>query len=329
MERADFRPAVPVYCLGDCNVDMIIPIQSLPVKGGCGFSENCKTDAGGTMINTATALKRLGVRALPLSKIGADLFGDMILSHLADQDIPAEMILRSERHQTGLVVGLVEPDGEKRWISVRLGAADIHLTCEELLSFELPKALFITGVVINEGVESRYAAVEYARKTRLAGGRVYLDPNIRVPDWQLPRPVVDAFGTVMPYVDVLLANEKELVMLGESEDADEAAETLLRRGASCVWVKLGGKGCRCVSSGGNLSFPPAPVRTLDTSGAGDAFNAAVIYSELMEFDIGQTGRFANLFAGYVVERYGTTAALPTDEEICKMLRQAGKPSRIK
>lgn len=61
-----------VYCFGDCNVDMIIPIDSLPVCGGCCFSNSCMTGAGGSMLNTATALHRLGISVMPITKIGND-----------------------------------------------------------------------------------------------------------------------------------------------------------------------------------------------------------------------------------------------------------------
>jgi sugar/nucleoside kinase (ribokinase family) len=72
---------------------------------------------------------------------------------------------------------------------------------------------------------------------------------------------------------------------------------------------------------GVWSFPASEVRAVDASGAGDAFNAAIIFSMLNDFSDAETGVFANLFAGYTVRTVGTTNALPPREVIKEMIQQ--------
>ena len=310
-----------VYCFGDCNVDMMIPVDALPVCGGCCFSNRCMTGAGGSMLNTATALHRLGISVMPITKIGNDFFGKTILDYFAKQNICTDGILKSDDMPTGMVMGLVESGrGEKYWVSVRLNAADIHIKHDEITGYPIPDILFITGVELTEGKESRETAIAYANKTHSAGGRVYLDPNIRVPQWVMPDDVKDAFRRIMYSVDVLLANEKELCMIGENSSVKEAAHNVIQQGAASVWVKLGENGCRYISETENLYFNPIPIKAVDTSGAGDAFNGAIIYAEMHHLSKEQTGRFANMFAGYTVQHLGTAAALPSNETILTMVR---------
>jgi len=312
--------AFRVCCFGDCNVDMILPVDALPVLGGCAFTKTCEVSAGGSMLNTLTALQRLGIPCFPVTKLGRDTFAEIILSHLETHHIPTDAVIRTEQYPTGLVVGLVEPSGEKRWISARLNAADIHITQAEMDAFCLPEILFITGVELNEGQESRQTAISTARRVHEAGGRVYLDPNIRVPSWEISKSSQDAFIEIMPYVDVFLGNQDELCMIGQKEDPTAAADSILRLGTDRLWIKLGKNGCRYVSSQQTASFPPTQAKAVDSSGAGDAFNAAIIFAEANRFDMHRTGTFANLFAGYTVQHFGTVAALPSRETILEMIR---------
>ncbi|MPL95601.1 2-dehydro-3-deoxygluconokinase [bioreactor metagenome] len=314
-----------VLCFGECNIDVITPIDEIPVKGGCTFSSRAEINVGGSMLNTASALKALDMRVSIISKIGRDLFGDIAFEYVEKCGIETDKIIRSD-YQTGLAIGLVEPDGEKRWFAVRKNAADIHVLPEEVKDFAIPEYLFLSGVEIVEGRESREAALSLAEKAKNMGRQVFLDPNIRVPSWALNADVYDAFEHVLPYTDVLLANEKELIMLGSSENIKTAAMTIIDKGVRCVWLKMGDKGSSYFTAEENLFFGPSDVKAVDTSGAGDAFNAAVIYSISRHFSPAKTGVFANLYAGYTVSKVGTTSALPSKLETANMILKAERQS---
>lgn len=313
------KKRVRVYCMGDCNYDMIVPIDKLPKKGGCGYSKKYLTNIGGTMANTLTALHQLRMDVRPVSKIGNNDFGMEIIQHFENLGIPTEYIIQTDEHPTPMVIGLVEPDGEKYWISIRLDAADRYITEEEISQFPIPDIFYLSGVMIDEGEDSRWTSISYARKVHENGGKVYLDPSIRVPDGILPEKVKDAFYQVMPYVDGLLSNEEELQMLGESKDIDQAARKVMDLGAGFLWVKLGGEGCRYISRQESIYFPPAKADVVDTSGAGDSFNAALLFALDQGYPLTRAGKFANLYAGHVVEHFGTTDALPDWETVQQMI----------
>lgn len=310
-----------ILCFGDCNVDLITPIDGIPVRGGCAFSSHLEINIGGSMLNTAVALKTLNMSVSMLSKIGNDIFGDMALNYLNGCKIDTKTIIQSD-YPTGVAIALVESDGEKRWIAIRKNAGDIHITYEDIKDVGIPDILFITGVELVEGIESRETAVEFAKAVKKTGKSVFLDPNIRVPAWELRNDIRDAFERIFPYVDVLLANEKELEILGRSDDIKIAAKAIIDKGTRCIWVKMGGKGSLHITESEYIYFEPSEDKVVDTSGAGDAFNAAVIFALSKGFSPHQTGIFANLYAGYTVSKFGTTSALPPQSGVARMIKKA-------
>ena len=308
-----------VLCFGDCNIDILVLIEKLPELGGCSWSDKYKIDIGGTMINTLVALNRLGVDAYPVTKVGGDYNGSLIKEYLSKLDINIDRVF-TDNYQTGMVIGLVEPCGEKRWIGATVNAANNHVKFDEISLKDVPKYLFLAGSELSKGVESKNAAFELAKTVSTAGGTVFLDPNLRITNSELSAEVRETFNKMMPNIDYLLANKNETLLLGNSSNLDDAARNLLKQGAKNVWVKKGGAGSIFYSNNLAADFEPYPVEVRDTSGAGDAFNAAVVYSIFNGYDIDTTGKFANIFAAYTVGRLGTSSSLPPQKEIKKMLQ---------
>ncbi len=307
-----------VLCFGDCNVDLVVPVDEMPVKGGCAFSAEMSVNVGGSMINTAAALASLQVPVGIVTKIGNDHFGNMAAGFLKEKNIGTKYLMKST-YPTGIAFALVENDGEKRWIAIRKKAADIHITTSETDRINVPENLFITGVELVEGKESRESAIFFAEKVKAGGGSVFLDPNIRIPVWELDEEIRGAFEKIFPYIDVLLANEIEIDMLGFRKEPEKAAHSVLEKGVRSVWVKLGEKGSIYVDSEKTLYFDPVKVKVVDTCGAGDAFNAAVIFGSVNGWKTEQTGLFANRYAGYTVGKQGSTSSLPRQDEVRHMM----------
>jgi len=307
-----------ILCFGDCNIDMVVPVDEIPVKGGCSFSEEMSVNVGGSMINTAAALASLNMPVGIVTKIGNDIFGNMAIEFFKENNIGTENLLKSS-YPTGIAFALVENDGEKRWIAIRKKAADIHMNSSEIDEIETPEILFITGVELVEGKESRDSAIAFAKRVKARGGSVFLDPNIRIPAWELDEDIRGAFENIFPYVDVLLANEIEIDMLGSNQDPEKAAFSVIEKGVKSVWVKLGEKGSLYVDPEKVLAFEPVKVKVVDTCGAGDAFNAAVIYAAVGGWRTEQAGRFANRYAAHTVGKQGSTSSLPRPEEVRHML----------
>jgi sugar/nucleoside kinase (ribokinase family) len=307
-----------VLCFGDCNLDILIPIKELPVKGGCSFSSSVIINHGGGGGNVAVALRKLGFNITIISKLGSDIFGDFIKKYFEDVGIVTKYLYFSD-YSTGLTVGLISPDGEKRWIAVRGDAADLHIKEEEINEIELLNFLYISGVVVAEGKESRETAIKLAKQVFESGGKVFLDPNLRLPEWKISKEIKDAFEHIFKYVNVFIPNQKELQLLGEDEDMKKSASNILQKGVQVIWVKKGNQGCSYFTKEKHFQLPAHEIEVIDTSGAGDAFDAAIIYGTLSGFTPEKCGEFAISFAETTVQKIGTTKALPNPIEINKLI----------
>lgn len=308
---------IKVACLGDCNIDMSIPIACLPQKGGSVHSGYLHRGIGGTMLNVAVVLSEFGITPFPLTFLGDDRDGDEIEHYLWTKMIPQKGIVKSSQYMTGNTIALVVPDGEKYWIAIRNTAADRHIkmvpsiykTCDEC------EALFISGTAISEGIESSETALNLAKRCRANGQTVFLDPNLRVLGNSLAAEEKEKFNQIFPYIDVLIPNEAEAKMLGECDDAVKAAQEILNHGVKNIWVKCGGNGSFFLSKEEYKHFPANKVEVVDTTGAGDSYSASIIYCYLSGKSIMQTGLFANAYASYTTTSYGSTEAFGGKEVI--------------
>ena len=307
-----------ILCFGDCNLDILIPIKELPVKGGCSFSSSVIINHGGGGGNVAVALHKLGFNITMISKLGKDIFGDFIKKYFEDMGINTKHLYFSD-YSTGLTVGLISPDGEKRWIAVRGDAADLHIKEKEINEIELLNFLYISGVVIAEGKESKETAIKLAERVFKSGGKVFLDPNLRLPEWKISKEIKNAFEHIFKYINVFIPNQKELQLLGEDEDMKKSASNILQKGVQGIWVKKGNQGCSYFTKEKHFQLPAHEIKVIDTSGAGDAFDSAIIYGTLSGFKPEKCGEFAISFAETTVQKIGTTKALPNSIEINKLI----------
>jgi sugar/nucleoside kinase (ribokinase family) len=296
-----------VLCFGDCSIDILVPIDKMPVSGGCSFSSEKVISIGGSAANVAAGLAYLGANVSLLSMLGEDLLGEAANKLLEKLGVNRESVLQSRSFPTGLVIGLVFPDGEKKWISVRRCSADIHIDWAMIEDVQLPDIVFVSGIMINEGIESRIAAQNLAKKAKKQERIVILDPNIRIPDWELSVEKRHAYMKTLESVDIFLPNKQELFMITDCSDLREASSVVLDKGVSEIWVKDGADGCTFISRAIEEHFAVPKVNVVDSSGAGDAFNAALILARLIrKQSITESGRLATDFGSKFTEYLGTT-----------------------
>jgi ribokinase len=135
--------------------------------------------------------------------------------------------------------------------------------------------------------------------------------------------------TLFPLADYLTPNETELATLtggGEVRDvADlrERAAQLLARGAERVLVKWGARGAVLITEGGERWWPAHQVDVVDTTAAGDAFNAAFAVALAEGASSDAAGRFATAAAALAVTRAGAQPGMPDRLEVDRLLAQAG------
>jgi sugar/nucleoside kinase (ribokinase family) len=265
-----------VAILGDLNWDLVFRVPRLPKRGWEILSGDASLRLGGSATNTARFLAQLGVETRLFAALGADFLGERAQYELQKHGVPTAF-LQVVPKGTGICCALVEENGERTLLT--------HRGANSLLGPELPPGwlegadwLHISGYALLEPSSRTavFSAVEEARARKIP---VSLDPGMIF----VHQPGLD-FEELFP-VDVFLPNlEEAQAMVGRKDE-----EGLLRELSSFgrrVFLKLGAEGALAMEGEKVIRIPAVPVEVKDTLGAGDAFNAGVIFGSLFRASLG-------------------------------------------
>ena len=260
---------------------------------------------GGDVSNFAITASRLGKDVEILTKVGADHFGDALLQLWKRERVRTGAVKRDPKRKTGSYTIRIGKDGGHEFEYDREGSAASSLVPEELDENRIKEAkvLHISGITqaISEScLKSTESAIKIARE---AGIKVSYDPNIRLKLWDAEKARKTVLAT-LPLVDIFLPNEEELRLLGlESWSCELTA------------IKRGEKGCTFLSDGKKVDIEAFETEVVDTTGAGDAFDAAVVVGYLGGKDLEEIGSFANRVGAMVSSREGAYRGIPKQGEI--------------
>ncbi|GAA3396876.1 carbohydrate kinase [Streptomyces roseoviridis] len=223
---------------------------------------------GGGPYNTAVALGRMGADVAFCSRISTDAFGEALVGGLRAAGVATDLVQRGPEPTT-LAVASVGPDGSARYGFYVEGTADRLFALPERLPEGVRAVAFGTCSLALEPGASAYEAL--LRRSAGEGALTLLDPNVR--PGLLPDPVAyrERFAGWLPYVSLLKLSEEDAAWLGGSPAA------WLERGPAAVVLTRGAGGLTVFTPGHEVSVPGLPVRVVDTIGAGDTVNAALLH----------------------------------------------------
>jgi sugar/nucleoside kinase (ribokinase family) len=288
--------------VGDVMMDIVLKsdrkmVNELKVEGTNYFMSSEIVPGGSG--NVAAAISHLGGKTAMIGKAGHDAYGRVYLQDLESRGVVARLEFDGSV-STGLAVSLVEPEGHRTMLVSR-GAND-HLTVQEVTSHlrELghAKFLYFSGYSLVSSPQ-RDAVMEAARLGRELGMKVVFDPGSA----NLIKSFREVFEQALESCDILCANTEEAEVLANGRKVSEYV-TLLSRMGKLVVVKTGPKGCFVAAGGKLLSLPAERANCVDTTGAGDAFLGALLYSLSIDLGLTDSASFANWFAARKTEGLG-------------------------
>ncbi len=258
-----------ILCCGEALIDM------LPRRTAVGESAFAP-HPGGAVFNTAIALGRLDVPTRFLSGLSTDLFGRMLTEALDASGVDAGAAVLSDRPTTLAFVELTE--GQARYAFYdentagrMLGPGDMP-DASELA--EGIAALFFGGIsLMVEPCGSAYAALA----ARVSGQRaIMLDPNIRPGFIRDEIAYRTRIGRMIAGADIVKLSDEDLHWLEGAGETADLARGILARGPRLVCITEGARGATGYTLGFTRRVAAAPVKVVDTVGAGDTFNAGVL-----------------------------------------------------
>jgi fructokinase len=304
-----------------------ILIDFLPTTAD-GQTTGFRMHPGGSPLNVAVGVARLGQPIAFSGRVARDFFGRYLRSYAESQRIDTRFLLDTDATTTLAFVAM--EDGEPAFSFYGEGAADTLMTPADLpqAMFEETRALHVGSISLLRGStpSAVLAAVEQARGRAL----ISFDPNIRPPlvqDANQYRALIDHLATK---VDIFKISAADLGWLHPDLSVEQAAARIHGLGPALVVVTRGGKGGLALRGSDTLSIPAFSVQVVDTVGAGDTFNAGMLVG-LAERDaldrdallalstqaIADTLRFASAAAALNCSRAGCDP--PTRAEVQPLL----------
>lgn len=303
-----------VLIVGELNVDIILTGDVTPVFGQVEkIVDDLTVCAGSSSAIFAAAAAKMGLRVLFASRVGDDLFGQMMLRELARAGVDASAVTVDPTIKTG--AGVMLSRGQDRAMLTFLGSI------AEVSRRDVPpdwnaraRHLHVASPFLLTAL--RPDMPDLMRQAHQAGMTVSLDTNWDPSErWQV--------ADLLAHTDILFPNENELKAIAGEDDLERALCAMATR-VPLVVVKRGERGALAVRGAEREEVPAFPVPVADTTGAGDTFDAGFLAGWLRGEPLRRCLLLGAACAAMAVQQVGGFNGQPTWEEALAFLRQHGE-----
>ncbi|MFG2308529.1 ribokinase [Streptomyces sp. NPDC048566] len=292
--------------VGSANADLVVRVERRPGAGETVLGSDLAVHPGGKGANQAVAAARLGARTALLARVGDDGHGRLLLDaqRAAGVDTVGALVGGAP---TGVALITVDPSGDNSIVvspgaNGRLAPADVRAAA----------SLFQAARVVSVQLEIPLETVAEVVRSLADGSRLVLNPS---PPRPLPPEVLAA-------CDPLIVNEHEARVIagdGLGDSPEDWATALLALGPRSVVVTLGAAGALVAERAGpRVRVPSVPVEAVDTTGAGDAFTAALAWRLGRGESLAEAARYAARVGAVAVTRAGAQESFPTAAEVAEV-----------
>jgi sugar/nucleoside kinase (ribokinase family) len=289
-----------ISVVGELNLDLVL--YGLPGRMELDrehLASNLSLTLGSSSAIFAHNFALLGNRVAFHSAIGEDPLGELCLTRLSESGVDVSPVRKFPGRQTGITVILPQP--EKRFILTYPGVmAEMRFEDLDIPRILEARHLHLSSYFLQQALRPRVA--DLFRLAKESGLTTSFDTNDD-PDDRWDRDVLN----VLPWVDVLLPNEREACRLAEKEDPNLALEFLVAK-VPIVVMKCGEKGALARKGSESFQSFPAAVTSVDTIGAGDSFDAGFLHQFIRGAKIEECLRYGNLAGALSTTCSGGTEA---------------------
>lgn len=293
--------AARVAVVGSYNHGVTMRVPHVPTPGETVLGDDFEEGVGGKGSNQAVAAARLGADATFVGRVGADRFADAAFDLWDREDVTARVERDADVH-TGVGVVVVDEDGENA-ISVapganaRLDAADVRAHADDVAAADVVLCQLETE---DDPVAAAFGVAADGDATTVLN----------------PAPARDLPADLLAGVDVLTPNRGEARRLAGADLEPRAlARRLIEAGPGAVVLTLGADGALVATPDDATPIDPVDVDVVDTTGAGDAFNAGLAVALAEGRDLVAAARFACRVGAAACTEYEVVPALPTPEDL--------------
>lgn len=290
---------------------------------------------GGAPGNVLALAAKLGQKTALISKVGEDQFGIYLKGVLESIGVETKGIVFSKEANTTLAFVHLSSQGDRSFSFYRKPGADMLLDESEVdLQMVRNTRIFHFGTVSMTHEPSRRATLFAAKTAKENGAIISYDPNLRPPLWDSLEEAKVMIEKGLEFADILKVSNEELEFITGTADLENGSEFILNKyNIPLILVTLGPKGCFYRIGIQTGILPTYDVKTVDTTGAGDAFLGALLYqinqkgkavSKLDDYEIRQMVDFSNAAGSLATTKKGAIPAMPSIVDIEGCLKSVKK-----
>lgn len=291
-----------IAVVGSLNMDMVVTAPRIPLKGETITGQALHFVPGGKGANQAVALGRLGADVSMFGCVGEDDFGRQLIHTLAANGVKADQVRTLQGQTTGVAM-ITVGDGDNSIVVVPGANGLVDRTYIESIQDELLQSQMVI-LQLEIPLDTAVYVIDLCHR---AGIAVLLNP---APAQELSPDLIEKLTFITP-------NEHEAaIVFADQGDYRE----LLRRYPEKLIITQGSAGASFASQNGEVyQIPASPATVVDTTGAGDTFNAALAYAWSQAMTLETALVFANCAAGLSTEKFGAQGGMPTLAEVTARL----------
>lgn len=306
----------PVFCIGELLIDWISTDIDFDLSESVHFIKK----AGGAPANVAIAITRLGGKSSFAGCVGKDPFGTFLKNILIENQVETENLIEKNIPTTFAFVS-IQKNGERDFVFYRgadekLELADINTSQENTL-YHFGSA---TAFLSNPLLETYTTMMENVSKQN---GWISFDPNFRTDLWkENSEQFIEYSLQCIQQSSFIKLSEEEALLIGNDTNLEEAIQNLPLKKGAVVCVTLGRKGTLLYQDHYQEIIPSIKVKTIDTTGAGDAFVGAMLFQfsnkeklNLSFDELKEMVVFANKVAAISTTQLGAIDSLPTLKQL--------------
>jgi len=301
-----------ILVIGELNVDIVATgLRSMPEMGTEILAEDCELTLGSASAIFAAGVAKLGHKVTFVSHVGRDYFGAFCMDALQRMGVSAKHVTRKADEKTGVTIAL---SGKRDRALVTHSGAVATLT-SDCIGDSLMKQhhhLHLTSYYLQKALQPSFADI--FRRAKELGLTTSFDPNSDPSNkW------TKSIDGVLRYTDVLFVNEREAARLTRASTPKAALKALGTK-VPCAVIKRGPRGAMAIQDGKTAKDSGFKVTAVDTTGAGDSFDAGFVSAYVRQQPLAECLRIGNACGALSATRLGGTAGQPTERELQTFLR---------
>lgn len=286
-----------VLSLGSICLDVLIKnINELPAPNHVTQVDNIKILAGGGALNSAIAMKRLGIDVHTMGELGKDYAGDLLLNIMQEESVNSGLILRKTDKPSSIVNVLINQNGERSFICNPGNFINIKLSDYNWELLKDFKILLIGSCFLLDGL-----LPDLPELLQLC--REYNTTTIIDTVWPT-RTTYKLINKSLPYMDFFTPSFEEAQVISEQKTPEDIAKWCLDQGTKNVIIKMDKQGCYLANENIQIQVPALKVNLIDSTGAGDCFLAGLVKGLLNNYDLIKATQMANAAGAMCVQSLG-------------------------